>query len=107
MTTDAYAALSSPTAKRGETSGVPTERLSLASAAVCLGRPLTALEFVVDGNETTLVTQTIRETAGDALERLAIAPVDGTPRYRIIAVVKGELVARVMNAVMNALEKSG
>ena len=37
MTTDAYAALSSPTAKRGEPSGLATERLSLASAAVCLG----------------------------------------------------------------------
>ena len=66
-----------------------------------------ALEFVVDASEAPLVAETIRETAGEAVERLTIAPLDGTPRYRIIAAVKGELVAQVMKAVMNALEKSG
>ncbi len=66
---------------------------------------ISALEFVVEEAETTLVEDTIRAAAGEALERLTIAPVDGTPRYKIIAAVKGELVARVMKAVMNALEK--
>ena len=66
-----------------------------------------ALEFVVDASEAPLVAETIRETAGEAVERLTIAPVDGTPRYKIIAVVRDALVPRVMQSVMNALEKSG
>jgi len=66
-----------------------------------------ALEFVVNGNETTLVADTIRAAAGEAVERITIAPVDGTPRYKIVAAVKGELLPVVMKAVMNALDKSG
>jgi len=66
-----------------------------------------ALEFVVNGNETTLVADTIRAAAGEAVERITIAPVDGTPRYKIVAAVKGEFVPVVMKAVMNALDKSG
>ena len=66
-----------------------------------------SLEFVVDAPQTTLVADTIRATAGEALERLTIAPADGTPRYRIIAAVRGELVPLVMKAVMSAIEKSG
>ena len=66
-----------------------------------------ALEFVVDGSQTAVVSQTLREAAGSALSRLTLAPVDGTPRYRIIALVEGPLIASVMRAVMNALDKSG
>ena len=68
---------------------------------------MAALEFVVNGNETTLVADTIRAAAGEAVERITIAPVDGTPRYKIVAAVKGELLPVVMKAVMNALDKSG
>lgn len=70
-------------------------------------KAVAALEFVVNASETTLVADTIRAAGGEALERLTIAPVDGTPRYKIIAALKGELVPVVMKAVMNALEKSG
>jgi hypothetical protein len=66
-----------------------------------------SLEFVVEAAQTTLVVDTIRAAGGEALERLTIAPLDGTPRYRIIAALKGELLPVVMKAVMNALEKSG
>ena len=66
-----------------------------------------SLEFVVEAAQTTLVMDTIRAAGGDAVERLTIAPLDGTPRYKIIAALRGELVPVVMKAVMNALEKSG
>lgn len=66
-----------------------------------------ALEFVVDGSQTAIVSQTVREAAGNALSRLTFAPVDGTPRYKIIALVDEALTAIVMKAVMNALDKSG
>ena len=66
-----------------------------------------SLEFVVEPAQTTLIADTIRAAAGEAVERLTIAPVDGTPRYKIIACVRSALVPRVMRAVMNALEKSG
>ena len=66
-----------------------------------------SLEFVVEPAQTTLIADTIRTVAGEALQRLAVAPVDGTPRYKIIASLKGEFVPAVMKAVMNALEKSG
>ena len=66
-----------------------------------------ALEFVVDARQTAVVSQTVRETAGSALSRLTLAPVDGTPRYKIIALLDEPLMARVMQAVMNALDKSG
>ena len=66
-----------------------------------------ALEFVVDGSQTAVVSQILREAAGSALSRLTLAPVDGTPRYRITAIVEAPLTAMVMKAVMNALDKSG
>jgi hypothetical protein len=66
-----------------------------------------ALEFIVDGSQMTLVSQTMRRIAGDALTRLTLAPLDGTPRYRITAVVEAGSAASVMQAVMNALDKSG
>ena len=66
-----------------------------------------SLEFVIEPTQTTLVADTIRAAAGEALERLTIAPVDGTPRWKIIATLNGKLVPVVMKAVMNALEKSG
>jgi hypothetical protein len=66
-----------------------------------------SLEFVVEPAQTTLVADTIRAAAGEAMERLTIAPVDGTPRYKIIVAVKRELMPVVMRAVMKALEKSG
>jgi len=69
--------------------------------------PVAALEFLVDASETMLVADTIRAAAGEAVERITIAPVDGTPRYKIVAAVKGELLPVVMKAVMNALDKSG
>ena len=69
--------------------------------------PIAALEFLVNGNETTLVADTIRATAGEALERLTIAPLDGTPRYKLIVAVRSGLMPAVIKAVMNALEKSG
>jgi len=65
------------------------------------------LEFVVDGGETTVVVDTIRAAAGDAVERITIAPIDGTPRYRVIAALDSSAVRAVMTAVMNALDKSG
>jgi hypothetical protein len=66
-----------------------------------------ALEFVVDSAQAAVVSQTVREAAGSALSRLTLAPVDGTPRYRIIALVEEPVTAKVMKAVMNALDKSG
>jgi hypothetical protein len=41
-----------------------------------------------------------------ALVRLTVAPVDGTPRYKITALVERGLTAVAMKAVMNALDKS-
>ena len=66
-----------------------------------------AVEFVVDENQTALVSRGLRESAGSVLSRLTLAPVDGTPRYRIIVVVEESRTAAVMKAVMNALDKSG
>ena len=66
-----------------------------------------ALEFVVDASQAALVTQTLRTIAGEALARLTVAPVDGTPRYKITALVDRAVAAVAMNAVMNALDKSG
>jgi hypothetical protein len=69
--------------------------------------PLRSLEFVVEGTETTLVVETIRAAGGDRLERITVAPVDGTPRCRVIAALTGDSIAAVMRAVMNALDKTG
>lgn len=66
-----------------------------------------ALEFVIDGSQTAVVSQTLRDAAGNALSRLTLAPIDGTPRYRITALIDEPHVASVMRAVMNALDKSG
>ena len=66
-----------------------------------------ALEFIVDASQMTLVSETMRRIAGDALTRLTLAPLDGTPRYRITAVVEAACAASVIRAVMNALDKSG
>ena len=66
-----------------------------------------ALEFVVDASLRARVEEQVRQSAGDALVRLIIAPVDGTPRYKITALVDDAVVPAVMRAVMNALDKSG
>jgi hypothetical protein len=66
-----------------------------------------ALEFVVEANQTNMVVDTARAEAGDALQRIVVAPIDGTPRYRISIGLQPEAFRRVMHAVMNALEKSG
>ena len=67
----------------------------------------TALEFVVDASVKARVEERLRHTAGEALTRLIVAPVDGTPRYKITAVVSDAMAAAVMKAVMNELDKSG
>jgi hypothetical protein len=66
-----------------------------------------AVEFVVDASQTALVSEAMRGTAGDALMRLTVAPVDGTPRYRITALIAPPLVASVMRAVMKRLDETG
>ena len=64
-----------------------------------------SLEFVVEEPETTLVVDTARASAGDALERITVAPIDGTPRYRVVIALRRDAVSGVMTAVMNALDK--
>lgn len=64
-------------------------------------------EFLVDTNARARVEQRVRDTAGDALARLTIAPVDGTPRYRVIARINDAVAPAVMRAVMNALDEKG
>ena len=66
-----------------------------------------SLEFVVEASETTLVVDTARATAGDALDRITVAPIDGTPRFTVVIALSQGAAARVMRAIMNALEKSG
>ena len=66
-----------------------------------------ALEFVVDPRMCRLVEEQVRQAAGEALARLTIAPVDGTPRYKITALVDDALAPAVMRAVMNALDEKG
>lgn len=66
-----------------------------------------ALEFVVDVRTRSLVEDRIRAAAGEALVRLTIAPVDGTPRYKVTALVADSVAAGVMRAVMNALDENG
>jgi hypothetical protein len=53
------------------------------------------------------VVETIKAAGGDTLERIIVAPVDGTPRCRITAALNGDSIAAVMRAVMNALDKTG
>ena len=66
-----------------------------------------ALEFVVDTAVRARVEECVRQSAGEALARLTIAPVDGTPRYRITALVSDASAPVVMRAVMNVLDEKG
>jgi hypothetical protein len=66
-----------------------------------------SLEFVVEASQTNLVLDTARATAGDALERVTVAPIDGTPRFRVVIALRSQAVSAVMKAIMNALDKSG
>ena len=66
-----------------------------------------ALEFIVDAGIRSLVEDRVRQAAGDALSRLTIAPLDGTPRYKITALVGEAVAAAVMGAVLNALDENG
>jgi hypothetical protein len=63
-----------------------------------------ALEFIVEAGETALVMDTARAAAGDALDRITVAPIDGTPRFKVIIAVRAPAVPAVMRAVMDALE---
>lgn len=65
------------------------------------------LEFIVDASLKAHVEECVRNSAGDALVRLTVSPVDGTPRYKITARVVGAVAPAVMRAVMNALDKTG
>ncbi len=65
------------------------------------------LEFVVDASMCSIVENRIRQAAGEALARLTVAPIDGTPRYKVIALVGDALAPSVMRAVMNALDEKG
>lgn len=44
----------------------------------------TSVEFMVEASETSLVVDTARAAAGDTVERITVAPVDGTPRFKVI-----------------------
>jgi len=66
-----------------------------------------ALEFVVDTGMRSLVEERVRAAAGEALARLTVAPVDGTPRYKITALVQDSAAPAVMRAVINALDEKG
>ena len=65
------------------------------------------LEFLVDVHARARVEECVREAAGEGLARLTIAPVDGTPRYRIIARISDVVGPAVMRAVMNTLDEKG
>jgi hypothetical protein len=64
-----------------------------------------SLEFVVEASETTLVVDTARAAAGDALDRITVAPIDGTPSFKVIIAVCTQAEPSVMRAVMSALER--
>jgi hypothetical protein len=49
----------------------------------------------------------VRDAAGEALARLTIAPVDGTPLYKITASGGDALAPAVMRAVVKALDEKG
>lgn len=66
-----------------------------------------SLEFIVEPGETNLVVDTARAAASDALERITVAPIDGTPRYKVRIALQPAAMPHVMRAIMNALEKSG
>ena len=63
-----------------------------------------SLEFSVEASDTSLVVDTARAAAGDALDRITVAPIDGTPRFRIIITLQRESMKAVMKAVMLALD---
>ena len=65
------------------------------------------LEFVIDTGMRSLVEERVRQAAGEALTRLTVAPIDGTPRYKITAQVGDAAASAVMRAVMNALDEKG
>jgi hypothetical protein len=64
-----------------------------------------SLEFVVEASETMLVVDTARAAAGDALHRITVAPIDGTPRFKVIIAVGAQAMPPVMRAVMSALDR--
>ncbi len=66
-----------------------------------------SLEFVVEAHETDLVVDTARTAASEALERITVAPIDGTPRYKVKISLQPAATPGVMRAIMNALDKSG
>ena len=66
-----------------------------------------SLEFVVEAHQTDLVVDTARTTASNALERITVSPIDGTPRYKVKIAVQAGATPSVMRAIMNALDKSG
>lgn len=63
------------------------------------------IEFIVEDGETALVTDTARAIAGDALQRITISPIDGTPRSKVIIAARNEALRRIMDGVMDALER--
>lgn len=73
--------------------------------APCGPRLMPTLEFVVDDTQANRVVDTARATAPDALERITVAPVDGSPRSRITIRLRGDTLLRVMTAVMAALDE--
>ncbi|HZE60049.1 MAG TPA: hypothetical protein VE085_05795 [Burkholderiales bacterium] len=56
------------------------------------------LEFIVEPSLKARVEERVR---------LTVAPVDGTPRYKITARVDDAAAPTVMRAVMNALDETG
>ncbi len=63
-----------------------------------------AVEFVVEDSLASMVVDTARATALDALERITVAPIDGTPRSRVTIRVRADTLSRVMTAVMGMLD---
>jgi hypothetical protein len=63
------------------------------------------LEFVVDDAQANTVVHVARATGRESLQRITVAPIDGTPRSRVVIAVGKERVRLVMHAVMSALER--
>lgn len=64
-----------------------------------------SLEFSVAADETNLVVDTAHAAGGDLVDRVTVAPIDGTPRFRIVIALQREAVSDVMKAVMRALDE--
>jgi len=64
-----------------------------------------SLEFVVEAHQAQLVVDTARAAAGDDLERITVAPIDGTPRFKVIIALRQSMPG-LMRALMRALDKS-